>query len=83
LGDSESQRDQSGPDTENKTTPRSPDNYTTFLTIASFDMADLKPEERIALIKENLAEFLNPEIIESIISEGRNPRIYWGNFLLA
>ncbi|KAI1419128.1 tyrosyl-tRNA synthetase [Xylaria sp. FL1777] len=34
--------------------------------------------ERIALIKENLAEFLNPEIIETIVNEGRNPRIYWG-----
>lgn len=41
-------------------------------------MAALPAGERIALIKENLAEFLNPEIIEAIINEGRNPRIYWG-----
>ncbi|KAI1197668.1 tyrosyl-tRNA synthetase [Nemania serpens] len=40
-------------------------------------MAALPAGERIALIKENLAEFLNPEIIEAIINEGRNPRIYW------
>ncbi|KAJ8111208.1 hypothetical protein ONZ43_g5674 [Nemania bipapillata] len=41
-------------------------------------MAALTAEERLALIKENLAEFLNPEILETIINEGRNPRIYWG-----
>ncbi|KAK5636019.1 hypothetical protein RRF57_011731 [Xylaria bambusicola] len=41
-------------------------------------MAATPADERLALIKENLAEFLNPEIIETIINEGRNPRIYWG-----
>ncbi|KAI0437048.1 tyrosyl-tRNA synthetase [Xylaria telfairii] len=41
-------------------------------------MATTNPGERLALIKENLAEFLNPEIIEAIVNEGRNPRIYWG-----
>ncbi|KAI0205318.1 tyrosyl-tRNA synthetase [Astrocystis sublimbata] len=41
-------------------------------------MATKTPAERLALIKENLAEFLNPEIIEDIVNEGRNPRIYWG-----
>ncbi|KAI0517523.1 tyrosyl-tRNA synthetase [Xylaria bambusicola] len=41
-------------------------------------MAAKSTEERLALIKENLAEFLNPEIIEAAINEGRNPRIYWG-----
>ena len=35
-------------------------------------------EERFALIKENLEEILNPEIIEGILAEGRNPRVYWG-----
>ncbi|SPJ74046.1 probable tyrosine-tRNA ligase [Fusarium torulosum] len=35
-------------------------------------------EERFSLIKENLAEVLNPEIIQSILDEGRNPKIYWG-----
>ncbi|KAF5025423.1 hypothetical protein F66182_2483 [Fusarium sp. NRRL 66182] len=41
-------------------------------------MATLPAEERLSLIKENLQEVLNPEIIESIINEGRNPKIYWG-----
>lgn len=39
---------------------------------------NLSAEERLALIKENLAEFLDPEIIETIVKEGRNPKIYWG-----
>ncbi|KAG6017696.1 hypothetical protein E4U41_004166 [Claviceps citrina] len=34
--------------------------------------------ERFALLQENLAEVLNPEIIESILAEGRDPKIYWG-----
>ena len=38
----------------------------------------LSPTERFALISENLAEVLNPEIIEGILAEGRNPRVYWG-----
>ena len=29
-------------------------------------------------INSNLAEFLNPEIIQDILKEGRAPRIYWG-----
>ncbi|KOS20249.1 Tyrosine--tRNA ligase [Escovopsis weberi] len=33
---------------------------------------------RFDLIVENLAEVLNPEIIENALAEGRNPRIYWG-----
>jgi len=39
---------------------------------------ELSKEERLALIKVNLAEVLNFEIIESIVNEGRHPRIYWG-----
>ncbi|KAH9240478.1 hypothetical protein K456DRAFT_1885755 [Colletotrichum gloeosporioides 23] len=35
-------------------------------------------QERFALIQENLAEVMNPEIIEKILAEGRNPKIYWG-----
>lgn len=38
-------------------------------------------EERLALIKENLAEILNPELLEKPLAEGRNPRIYWVGFL--
>jgi tyrosyl-tRNA synthetase len=36
--------------------------------------------ERFALISESLAEILNPELIEKVLAEGRNPRIYWGTF---
>lgn len=39
---------------------------------------DAEAKARFDLIGENLAEILNPEIIESILAEGRNPRIYWG-----
>ncbi|KAH8430534.1 Tyrosine--tRNA ligase cytoplasmic [Aspergillus melleus] len=35
-------------------------------------------ESRFALIRDNLGEILNPELIESILAEGRNPRVYWG-----
>ncbi|KAF1816353.1 tyrosyl-tRNA synthetase [Eremomyces bilateralis CBS 781.70] len=41
-------------------------------------MADPRAAERFDLIKENLAEILNPEIIENILAEGRDPKIYWG-----
>lgn len=39
----------------------------------------LSAEERFDLIRDNLGEILNPELIESILAEGRNPRVYWGN----
>lgn len=45
-------------------------------------MTDIEAKSRFALIKENLAEILNPEIIESILAEGRHPKIYWGESLL-
>ena len=38
----------------------------------------LGAEEKFALVKENLAEILNPEIIEDVYAGGRDPRIYWG-----
>ena len=45
-------------------------------------MAALPPtatkEERMALIKENLQELLNGEIIEKAIDEGRKPKVYFG-----
>ena len=41
-------------------------------------MTTLEVSEKLALIKENLVEVLNPEIIETALSEGRNLRIYWG-----
>jgi hypothetical protein len=45
-------------------------------------MATLGTPERVALIKENLAEVLDFKIIEDILAEGRNPKIYWGQRLL-
>jgi tyrosyl-tRNA synthetase len=50
---------------------------TTTLPIRSSQQS-MDPEQRLALIRENLAEFLDPELIENIIKEGRNPKIYWG-----
>jgi tyrosyl-tRNA synthetase len=41
-------------------------------------MTTLTAPERLALIRENLAEVLNPELIERILVDGRNPRVYWG-----
>ncbi|KAH8430184.1 Tyrosine--tRNA ligase cytoplasmic [Aspergillus melleus] len=41
-------------------------------------MASMEPSERLALIQENLAEVLNFEVVEKIIAEGNNPKIYWG-----
>lgn len=41
-------------------------------------MATLSIDERLTLIRENLAEILNPEIIEDAMKEGRNPKIYFG-----
>ncbi|OAA68209.1 tyrosyl-tRNA synthetase [Niveomyces insectorum RCEF 264] len=35
-------------------------------------------QEKLDLIYENLAEVINPEIIESILDEGRNVKVYWG-----
>lgn len=39
---------------------------------------DTTAQARFDLIRENLDEILNPEIVETILAEGRNPRIYWG-----
>lgn len=41
-------------------------------------MAQMPAEERIALIKENLAETLDFDIIEKIINDGKDPKVYWG-----
>ncbi len=35
-------------------------------------------QEKLDLIYENLAEVINPEIIEGILDEGRNVKVYWG-----
>ncbi|KAI9665823.1 MAG: hypothetical protein M1821_003757 [Bathelium mastoideum] len=39
---------------------------------------DLDASERFSLISDNLAEILDPQIIENILAEKRNPRVYWG-----
>jgi tyrosyl-tRNA synthetase len=39
---------------------------------------DSAAQARFDLITSNLAEVLNPEIIENILKEGRSPRVYWG-----
>ncbi|KAJ5608842.1 Tyrosine--tRNA ligase cytoplasmic [Penicillium herquei] len=39
---------------------------------------DSSQQARFDLINDNLAEVLNPELIESILKENRSPRIYWG-----
>lgn len=40
---------------------------------------ELSPQEKIALITENLQEVLKPEIIEDVILKQNRPlRIYWG-----
>ncbi|EAQ84618.1 hypothetical protein CHGG_08632 [Chaetomium globosum CBS 148.51] len=41
-------------------------------------MAAADSDKRLALIKENLAEVLNEEIIKKILDEGQHPKIYWG-----
>ncbi|PBP17635.1 tyrosyl-tRNA synthetase [Diplocarpon rosae] len=39
----------------------------------------ITPEEAIALIKANLAEVLNPEIIDNVILKEKRPlKVYWG-----
>jgi hypothetical protein len=43
-------------------------------------MADLDPQQKIALINENLQEVLRPDIIENAIVKEKRPLvIYWGN----
>ncbi|KAL2810990.1 tyrosine tRNA ligase [Aspergillus granulosus] len=39
---------------------------------------DSAAKARYDVITENLAEVINPELIEQILAEGRNPRVYWG-----
>jgi tyrosyl-tRNA synthetase len=39
---------------------------------------NLDAKERFSLIAENLAEILDGDIIEKVLAEGRNPRVYWG-----
>lgn len=45
---------------------------------ASDGSAKLSLEQKMDLIKVNLKEVLNPEIMEAAINEGRPLKIYWG-----
>lgn len=45
-------------------------------------MAQMAPSERLALIKENLAEVLDFDIIEKIVHDGKDPKVYWGTYVL-
>ena len=38
-------------------------------------------EQKLELIRENLAEVLNPEIIDEVLDKGETLRIYWGGLL--
>jgi tyrosyl-tRNA synthetase len=38
----------------------------------------LSNEERMSLIKVNLKEVLNPEIMDAVLAKGQNLKIYWG-----
>lgn len=74
------------PDAVKHSPPRFPEYHCIFHfdhklheTRSILNMAEgTKAQERFALIQENLAEVMNPEIIEKILAEGRNPKIYWG-----
>lgn len=35
-------------------------------------------ESKLELIRENLAEVLNPEIIDEVLDKGETLKIYWG-----
>ena len=50
----------------------------TFFRKRQDKMAAADSDKRFALIKENLAEVLNEEIIKKILDEGQHPKIYWG-----
>lgn len=40
--------------------------------------AKLSDQEKMDLIKVNLKEVLNPEIMEAALKEGRPLKVYWG-----
>jgi tyrosyl-tRNA synthetase len=42
-------------------------------------MANLSPQEKIALINQNLQEVLKPEIVEDVVVRQNRPLVvYWG-----
>lgn len=44
-------------------------------------MTDLTTEQKLSLIKRNLSEVLDQQIIEDVYKQGRDPVIYWGAHL--
>ncbi|EFW99383.1 tyrosyl-tRNA synthetase [Grosmannia clavigera kw1407] len=46
-------------------------------TMASRKVPETK-QEKLDLMYENLAEIINPEIIEKVLDEGRSVKVYWG-----
>lgn len=45
---------------------------------ASDESANMTLEQKMELIKVNLKEVLNPEIMEAALKEGRPLKVYWG-----
>lgn len=44
----------------------------------SHESAKMSDQEKMDLIKVNLKEVLNPEIMEAALKEGRPLKVYWG-----
>lgn len=45
---------------------------------ANDESAKMSDQEKMDLIKVNLKEVLNPEIMEAALKEGRPLKVYWG-----
>lgn len=45
---------------------------------ANDESANMSSEQKMDLIKVNLKEVLNPEIMEAALKEGRPLKVYWG-----
>jgi len=57
----------------------SPEKSTLYFHTEEEMASKLSPTESIALIKANLAEVLNPEIIDNVILNEKRPlKVYWG-----
>jgi len=39
---------------------------------------EMSKEDRLALIKVNLKEVLNPEIMDAVLDKGESLKVYWG-----
>lgn len=45
---------------------------------AQSEEQEMSKEDRLALIKVNLKEVLNPEIMEAVLDKGESLKVYWG-----